>query len=390
MFSFTITAKKDRARAGIFTTPHGDLQTPVFAPVGTQATVKTLTPEHLKEINATLVLSNTYHLYLRPGDELVRDMGGLHKFMGWQRPMLTDSGGFQVFSLAQTRKIDDDGVTFKSHIDGSTHRFTPEKSIEIQENLGADIIMAFDECSDPNDHAYTKLAMERTHRWAERSLKAKTRADQALFGIVQGGVNPDLRAASAKFIASLGTPGIAIGGLSVGETKQEMHAVLDAVMPLLPENKPRYLMGVGTPEDLINGVLHGIDVFDCVLPTRLARHHSAFAPEGRLNLMNATFARDESPIDRTCDCYTCQTFTRAYLRHLIVAKELLAGTLISIHNLRALIRLMEYIRAVISEGMFESEAPRLLERWSNNAKRNKHNPLKTGTSGEKANEGALQ
>jgi queuine tRNA-ribosyltransferase len=390
MFDFTTTSRNGRARAGIFTTPHGDLLTPVFAPVGTQAAVKTLTPAQVEELGATLVLSNTYHLYLRPGDELVRDMGGLHNFMQWRYPILTDSGGYQVFSLAQTRRIDDDGVTFKSHIDGSTHRFTPEKSIEIQENLGADIIMAFDECSDPNDHAYTKLAMERTHRWAERSLKAKTRADQALFGIVQGGVNPDLRAASAKFIASLGTPGIAIGGLSVGETKQEMHAVLDAVMPLLPENKPRYLMGVGTPEDLINGVLHGIDVFDCVLPTRLARHHSAFAPEGRLNLMNATFARDESPIDRTCDCYTCQTFTRAYLRHLIVAKELLAGTLISIHNLRALIRLMEYIRAVISEGMFESEAPRLLERWSNNAKRNKHNPLKTGTSGEKANEGALQ
>jgi queuine tRNA-ribosyltransferase len=390
MFDFTTTSTNGRARAGIFTTPHGDLLTPVFAPVGTQAAVKTLTPAQVEELGATLVLSNTYHLYLRPGDELVRDMGGLHNFMQWRYPILTDSGGYQVFSLAQTRRIDDDGVTFKSHIDGSTHRFTPEKSIEIQENLGADIIMAFDECSDPNDHAYTKLAMERTHRWAERSLKAKTRADQALFGIVQGGVNPDLRAASAKFIASLGTPGIAIGGLSVGETKQEMHAVLDAVMPLLPKNKPRYLMGVGTPEDLINGVLHGIDVFDCVLPTRLARHHSAFAPEGRLNLMNATFARDESPIDRTCDCYTCQTFTRAYLRHLIVAKELLAGTLISIHNLRALIRLMEYIRAVISEGMFESEAPRLLERWSNNAKRNKHNPLKTGTSGEKANEGALQ
>ncbi len=232
MFEFTITAKNKRARTGIFTTPHGDLLTPVFAPVGTQATVKTLTPEHLKDINATLVFSNTYHLYLRPGDELVRDMGGLHQFMQWPRPMLTDSGGFQVFSLSQTRKIDDDGVTFKSHIDGSTHRFTPEKSIAIQENLGADIIMAFDECSDPNDHAYTKLAMDRTHRWAERCVKVKTRDDQALFGIIQGGVQADLRAESAKFISSLDTPGIAIGGLSVGETKDEMHSMLDVMYPL--------------------------------------------------------------------------------------------------------------------------------------------------------------
>jgi len=256
MFDFQITSKNNRARTGIFSTPHGDLITPVFAPVGTQATVKTLTPEHLKGINASLVLSNTYHLYLRPGDELVRDMGGLHKFMQWHNPMLTDSGGFQVFSLSKTRtpalaggarEIDDDGVTFKSHIDGSTHRFTPEKSILIQENLGADIIMAFDECSDPNDLAYSKIAMQRTHRWAERSLAAKTRPDQALFGIVQGGVDPDLRAESANFIASLDTPGIAIGGLSVGETKQQMHDTLDVVTPLLPENKPRYLMGVGTP-----------------------------------------------------------------------------------------------------------------------------------------------
>jgi queuine tRNA-ribosyltransferase len=369
MFEFNITARNQRARTGVLTTPHGDLITPVFAPVGTQATVKTLTPEHLKDINASLVLSNTYHLYLRPGDELVRDMGGLHQFMQWQRPMLTDSGGFQVFSLAQTRRIDDDGVTFKSHIDGSTHRFTPEKSIAIQENLGADIIMAFDECSDPNDHAYTKLAMERTHRWAERSLKAKTRPDQALFGIVQGGVQVDLRAKSARFIASLDTPGIAIGGLSVGETKEEMHTTLDVVTPLLPENKPRYLMGVGTPEDLINGVARGVDIFDCVLPTRLARHHAAFSPEGRLNLMNATFSRDERPVDTSCDCYTCKTFTRAYIRHLIVAKELLAGTLISIHNLRALIRLMEEIRAYIAEGIFDEKAALLLEQWSNNAKR---------------------
>ncbi len=370
MFEFKITSTNERARTGVFSTPHGDLQTPVFAPVGTQATVKTLTPEHLKSINASLVLSNTYHLYLRPGDELVRDMGGLHNFMQWPNPMLTDSGGFQVFSLSNIRKIDEDGVTFKSHIDGSTHRFTPERSVQIQNNLGADIIMAFDECADPNDHAYIQKAMERTHRWALRSLEAHRRADQALFGIVQGGVNPDLRAQSAEFIASLPFPGIAIGGLSVGETKDEMYSTLDVVTPLLPENKPRYLMGVGTPEDLINGVLRGVDIFDCVLPTRLARHHAAFSSEGRLNLMNASFARDPRPIDETCDCYTCQTFTRAYIRHLIVAREYLAGTLISIHNLRALIRLMEQIRVYVADGSFSARAADLLKQWSNNAKRN--------------------
>ena len=369
MFEFQITAKTGRARTGIFSTPHGDLITPVFAPVGTQATVKTLTPAHLKDIHASLVLSNTYHLYLRPGDELVRDMGGLHKFMQWPNPMLTDSGGYQVFSLSNTRKIDDEGVTFKSHIDGSTHRFTPEKSIAIQENLGADIIMSFDECSDPNDLAYSRIAMERTHRWAERSLKAKKRPDQALFGIVQGGVDAGLRAESAQFIAALDTPGVAIGGLSVGETKEEMHKTLDVVLPMLPENKPRYLMGVGTPEDIINGVARGVDVFDCVLPTRLARHHSAFAPEGRLNMMNASFARDERPIDETCDCYACQTFTRAYIRHLIIAKELLAGTLLSIHNLRALIRLVAEIRSTIMAGTFESQVDAWLARWGGNAQR---------------------
>jgi queuine tRNA-ribosyltransferase len=267
------------------------------------------------------------------------------------------------------RKIDNDGVTFKSHIDGSTHRFTPEKSIAIQENLGADIIMAFDECADPNNREYIKVAMERTHRWAERSLNAKTRSDQALFGIVQGGVDPELRAVSAAFIASLPFPGIAIGGLSVGESKDEMHSTLDVVTPLLPENKPRYLMGVGTPEDLINGVLRGIDIFDCVLPTRLARHQAAFSPEGRLNMMNAVYARDQRPIDENCDCYTCRTFTRAYIRHLIVAKEMLAGTLLSIHNLRALIRLIGEIRAYISDGTFEAKAPELLEKWKHNARK---------------------
>ncbi len=378
MFEFHIIAKNARARAGVFSTPHGDLQTPVFAPVGTQATVKTLTPAQVEAVGASLVLSNTYHLYLRPGDELVRDLGGLHQFMQWPRPMLTDSGGFQIFSLSKTRKIDDEGVTFKSHIDGSTHRLSPEKSIAIQENLGADIIMAFDECSDPNDHAYTELAMRRTHLWAERSLRAKTRSDQALFGIVQGGVDPDFRVESTRFIGSLDTPGIAIGGLSVGETKAEMYAMLDVIEPHLPVDKPRYLMGVGTPEDLIEGIARGVDIFDCVLPTRLARHHAAFSPQGRLNLMNASFARDHAPIDATCDCYTCRTFTRAYIRHLIVAKELLAGTLLSIHNLRALIRLVAEIRASILDGTFDTRLPLWLEQWHGNAEKSeslRHEPL---------------
>jgi queuine tRNA-ribosyltransferase len=371
MFEFEVTAKAGNARAGTFSTPHGELLTPVFAPVGTQATVKTLTPAQIEELGASLVLANTYHLYLRPGDELVRDLGGLHQFMQWPHLMLTDSGGFQVFSLAQTREIDDDGVTFKSHIDGSTHRFTPEKSIAIQENLGADIIMAFDECADPNDQAYIKIAMERTHRWAERCLQAKTRDDQALFGIVQGGIDPELRVASAQFIASLPVPGIAIGGLSVGETKPQMLATLDLLTPLLPQGKPRYLMGVGTPEDLIHGIARGVDIFDCVQPTRLARHNAAFSPDGRLNLMNAVFARDERPIDASCTCYTCRTFTRAYLRHLIAARELLAGTLLSIHNLHALVQLVKDIRVMIVAGTFEANIPGLLKRWDNNASRAK-------------------
>jgi queuine tRNA-ribosyltransferase len=369
MFEFSLLAHQGKSRAGVLKTPHGDLPTPVFAPVGTQAAVKTLTPEQLKELGASLVLSNTYHLYLRPGDELVAEMGGLHAFMQWPNPMLTDSGGYQVFSLSDTRKIDEDGVTFKSHIDGSMHRFTPESSIRIQNNLGADIIMAFDECSDPNDRDYTRIAMDRTHRWAERSLEAHRRADQALFGIVQGGVDADLRAKSAAFISTLPFPGIAIGGLSVGETKAEMHAALDVVTAVLPENKPRYLMGVGTPEDLIQGIARGVDIFDCVLPTRLARHHAAFSSEGRLNLMNAVYARDARPIDELCDCYACRTFTRAYIRHLISAKESLAGTLLSIHNLHTMINLVNHIRAAIIDGTFESKIGMWLNLWHGNAER---------------------
>jgi queuine tRNA-ribosyltransferase len=274
--------------------------------------------------------------------------------------MLTDSGGFQVFSLANNRHIDEDGVTFKSHIDGSTHRFTPEKSIAIQENLGADIIMAFDECAPPYDRAYNGRAMSRTHAWAERCQAAKTRRDQALFGIVQGGVFPDLRQRSAEFIASLGFPGHAIGGLSVGETKEEMNAMIDVVNEVLPEDKPRYLMGVGTPEDLIQGVRRGIDIFDCVLPTRLARHNAAMTRSGRLNLVNAAFAEDPAPVDEACTCYTCQRFSRAYLRHLIMAKEMLAATLLSIHNIHTLIQLARDLRQAIIEGRFDDLADQLL------------------------------
>jgi len=363
-FSFDLLASQGRARAGVFHTPHGDLATPVFAPVGTQATVKAVTPAQLDEVGATLVLANTYHLYLRPGAELVAEMGGLHSFMRWDKPMLTDSGGFQVFSLVDTRKVDEDGVTFKSHIDGSMHRFTPEKSIQIQQLLGADIIMAFDECADPNNRPYIEEAMRRTHAWAERSLKAKTRPDQALFGIVQGGVFPDLRAQSAKFIASLDFPGHAIGGLSVGETKAETYATLEVVDDVLPREKPRYLMGVGTPLDIINGVLRGVDIFDCVLPTRLARHQAAFTQNGRLNLLNAANTHDPHPIDEGCACYTCQKFSRAYLRHLIVAKEMLAATLISIHNIYTLVELARRCRQTILDGSFDAFAKDCLERWA--------------------------
>jgi queuine tRNA-ribosyltransferase len=361
-FSFEITARQGRARAGFFRTPHGDLQTPVFAPVGTQATVKAVTPTQLKEIGASLVLANTYHLYLRPGDDLIAEMGGLHHFMNWSEPILTDSGGFQVFSLADSRMVDEDGVTFKSHIDGSLHRLTPEKAIAIEENLGADIIMAFDECSPPYDRGNNERAMRRTHIWAERCLHAKTRSDQALFGIVQGGVFADLRQESARFISGLGFPGHAIGGLSVGETKAEMHAMLEVVDGILPDEKPRYLMGVGSPEDLVNGILRGVDLFDCVLPTRLARHNAAMTLDGRLNLMNTSFARDHRPIDGNCSCYTCGNFSRAYLRHLIAAREMLAGTLLSIHNLYTLLQLARDIRQAILVGTFDKFASEFLNR----------------------------
>lgn len=361
-FTYTLEAQDGHARAGEFSTPHGDIQTPIFAPVGTAATVKAITPAQLHEMGASLVLSNTYHLHLRPGSEIVKELGGLHEFMNWPNPMLTDSGGFQVFSLGKNSKIDEDGVNFKSHIDGSTHRFTPETSIAIQENLGADIIMAFDECSTPYNKQYSKNAMERTHRWLLRCIDAKTRDDQALFGIIQGGVHDDLREESAKFVAGLDLPGIAIGGLSVGETKEEMHRTIDVVRPYLPDNKLRYLMGIGTPEDLINAIGRGIDIFDCVLPTRLGRNHSVFHRAGkRLNLKNATYKLDKNPIDDQCTCYTCQNFTRAYLRHLISNREMLSATLLSIHNLHTLIHLAKEIRKAIVAGEFEQLAQRWLK-----------------------------
>ncbi|MEA4813256.1 MAG: tRNA guanosine(34) transglycosylase Tgt [Anaerolineaceae bacterium] len=368
MFEWNTLARQGKARAGEFATPHGILKTPVFAPVGTQATVKSLTPAQLEDLGASLVLSNTYHLFLRPGDELVAEMGGLHQFMQWKGPMLTDSGGFQVFSLSEIRKIDEDGVSFKSHIDGSMKRLSPEISMQIQENLGADIIMAFDECSDPTHSEITQAAMRRTHAWLLRCQKAKKRADQALFGIVQGGVNDQLREESASFVSSLDLPGHAIGGLSVGESKTDMYRTLDVVNAILPENKPRYLMGVGTTQDLIEGVLRGVDIFDCVLPTRLARHNTAMTRYSRLNLQNACYSRDENPIDPQCSCYTCQCFSRAYIRHLINAKEMLAATLLSIHNLHTLISLAAEMRQAILAGSFESYARDALQKIHENKK----------------------
>ena len=340
------------ARAGVIRTPHGEIPTPVFAPVGTQGTVKALSPADLQSLGATLILGNTYHLYLRPGPDLIADFGGLHNFMGWHGPILTDSGGFQVFSLEGLRDIDDDGVTFRSHLDGSIHRFTPEKVIAIQEQIGADIIMAFDECPPPDDYDYNVIALRRTHRWAERCRAAHRRADQALYGIVQGGIFPDLRARSAEFLTGLDFAGYGIGGLSVGESKADMHAMLEVLHPLLPRHKPRYLMGVGSPEDLFECVARGVDQFDCVLPTRIARNGAVLTRRGRINLRNAKYARQKSPIEADCACYTCRHFSLAYLRHLIKANEILGLHLATLHNVHFMLETMRRIRQSILDGSF--------------------------------------
>lgn len=359
-FKFDLHATDGCARAGVLTTPHGLVETPVFMPVGTQATVKALTPAQLHEIGVEILLSNTYHLYLRPGADIVKNQGGLHHFMQWDKPILTDSGGYQVFSLGDLRKISDEGVTFKSHIDGSIHQFTPESAISIQEHLGADIIMAFDECPEPTNREYNLKALERTHQWVLRCKDAKSRSDQALFGIVQGGIFPDLRKNSAEFLSSLDLPGYAIGGLSVGESKKDMLAMIEIVNEILPKDKPRYLMGVGTPRDLIESIRRGVDMFDCVLPTRLARHHAALTKDGRINLSKTENADNPNPIDSQCSCYTCKNFSRAYLRHLIVAKEMLSATLISIHNITVLIQLVKELRRAIIQNQFDSIAAGLL------------------------------
>ena len=341
--------KNSGARRGVVHTPHGDIQTPIFMPVGTLATVKAMSPEELKnDVKAQIILSNTYHLYLRPGHDIVKEAGGLHKFMNWDRPILTDCGGFQVFSLSSLRKISEEGVLFNSHLDGSKHLFTPEKVMEIEEALGADIIMAFDECCPyPADYEYVKKSMERTTRWAVRCKEAHKTENQGLFGIIQGGFYKDLREQSAKDLISLDFPGYAIGGISVGEPKEEFLDILRYTTPLMPENKPRYLMGVGSPDYLIEASLAGIDMCDCVLPTRLARHGTALTSKGKLVIRNQNFARDWNRLDDECDCYTCKNYTRAYLRHLIKTNEILGMRLLSLHNLRFLTKLMERVRIEI-------------------------------------------
>ena len=346
--------KATAARIGQLHTAHGVVNTPIFMPVGTRGTVKACTPEMLSDhIQAEIILANTYHLYLRPGHEIVQETGGLHAFMGWQHPILTDSGGFQVFSLGPLRTISEEGVAFRSTIDGTEHFISPERSIEIQNALGADIIMAFDECPAlPNDYAYLKNSMEMTLRWAARSKAAHQNPNQLLFGIVQGGMERDLRQASVDGTVSIGFPGYAIGGLSVGEEKELMYEMLTYTAPLLPEEKPRYLMGVGTPEDLVYGVRCGIDMFDCVMPTRNARNGSLFTTTGIIRIRNSKYRRDFSPLDPECICYTCQNFTRTYLRHLHIENEILGSQLHTLHNLHFYISLMRGIRRAIRDGSF--------------------------------------
>ena len=355
MFEFEIIkeCKRTKARAGRLHTPHGVIETPVFMPVGTQATVKTMTPDELKENNAQIILGNTYHLYLRPGHELVKEAGGLHKFMNWDRPILTDSGGFQVFSLGELRKIKEEGVTFRSHLDGSKHLFSPERVMEIEEAIGADIAMAFDECTPyPADYDYAKRSMERTTRWLERCIKAHTREDQALFGIIQGSMYKDLRTESAKEITSFDLPGYAIGGLSVGEPAEVMYEMLDINTDIMPINKPRYLMGVGAADNLVEGVKRGVDMFDCVLPTRIARNGTVMTKHGKLVVRNAEYAHDFRPLEEGCGCYACRNFTRAYIRHLIKSGEVLGIRLTTIHNIYFLTNLMKEIRTAILEDRY--------------------------------------
>lgn len=345
------TCKQTGARLGIVHTPHGSFETPAFMPVGTQATVKTMSPEDLKAVGAGIILSNTYHLWLRPGHEIIKEAGGLHNFMNWDRPILTDSGGFQVFSLSEFRKIEEEGVHFRHHLNGSKLFLSPEKAMEIQNALGPDIMMAFDECPPfPATYEYMKASVERTSRWAERCLTAHARPDdQALFGIVQGGEFEELRKQSAKDLVSLDFPGYAIGGLSVGEPKDIMNRVLEFTTPLLPQDKPRYLMGVGSPDSLIDGAIRGVDMFDCVLPTRIARNGTLMTSAGRLVVRNAKYKNDFRPLDENCDCYACKNYSRAYIHHLIRAEETFGIRLTTYHNLHFLLNLMEQVREAIRQ-----------------------------------------
>lgn len=348
------TDSRSSARRGRVHTPHGVIETPVFMPVGTAATVKAMRPDEVKEMGAQIILSNTYHLYLRPGHEIIREAGGLHKFMNWDRAILTDSGGFQVFSLGDLRKITEEGVEFRSHIDGSKHMLSPEKSIEVQMALGSDIMMAFDECAPhPADRNYVKNSLERTSRWLARCKAAHTNTDkQALFGIMQGGMYKDLRYQSAMEIVEMDLPGYSIGGLSVGEPKPLMYEVLDYCVDYLPKDKPRYLMGVGSPDCLFEGVERGIDMFDCVLPTRIARNGMAMTSHGKVAIKNAQYQRDFTPLDPECDCYTCKNYSRAYLRHLYKSNEILSSMLLTNHNLHFLVNMMGKIRQSIEEDRF--------------------------------------
>ena len=356
--SFQLISTDGAARRGQITTPHGSAQTPLFMPVATQATVKGLTFDEVKSLGAETVLSNAYHLYLRPGVQRVHDAGGLHRFMGWDGPILTDSGGYQAFSMGSLRRIDDAGIIFRSHIDGSQHLFTPQSAIANQHDIGADIIMCFDQCVfSAGDPASVRDAMERTHHWARQCYEyhaAEPNAQrQALFGIVQGGTVPEMRAASTEFITQIPFDGYAIGGLAVGETKAEMHSVTRQVCAGLPAAKPRYLMGVGSPEDLVNSVALGVDMFDCVLPTRVARNGALFTPTGRINIANTRYANDDNPLADTCDCYACANYSASYLRHLFKAREMLGPRLASIHNLRFILRLMSDMQNAIAAGRFD-------------------------------------